>query len=347
MIRQVALLAGYMSLAACAATQTVSDASPAPSGLDTWLFAETVSDLRAISCPNGVSYKPAQNIEIDVIDVPAGTPDPSQFEGLSYVGTWELTETKEGINGLSGLVALRSGSLLSVNDTGHFVWIGIDPASGVPDGIGATTPMLNAEGNRFGAKRLQDAEGLDIRDGLAFVSFEHDHRVSAYDLESCGAAAREAVVSPLPEEVAGREVPPNAGAEALAIDEIGQLKVGFEFRLAQGSPIGRLGDDGALENVEMNPQPLFYALTGLDIDAGTTAKLYRAYDPIRGARAVLSVVSNGEEIGRANIKGQMPVDNFEGVAIGQAPNGRTRIWIVSDNNFSETQRTLLMAFDLD
>ncbi len=352
MIRQLILCAGFMSLAACASSMSGSDASPVPvnpvpASMETWLFAQAADDLRKASCPDGVSYKTAENVDIDVVEVPAGAPDPSQFEGLSYVGAWQLKGEHKGIHGLSGLAVLPSGSLLSVNDTGHFVWIGIDPVTGIPDGIGAIASLRDTDGDDIGTKQFRDAEGLDLRDGLALVSFERKHRIGAFDLEGCGAAAREALVSNLPLKVAGRAVPVNLGAEALALDGTGQLKVGFEFRLAKGSPIGRLGGVDGLEEVEVNAQPLFYALTGLDIEAGRTAKLYRAYDPVRGARAVLSVTSQGAEIASANIKGKMPVDNFEGVAIGSAPSGRTRIWIISDDNFSETQRTLLVAFELD
>ena len=41
-----------------------------------------------------------------------------------------------------------------------------------------------------------------------------------------------------------------------------------------------------------------------------------------------------------------PVDNFEGISAVRMPNGATRIYIVSDNNKSAQQRTLLLAFDI-
>ena len=40
------------------------------------------------------------------------------------------------------------------------------------------------------------------------------------------------------------------------------------------------------------------------------------------------------------------MDNFEGISATRGPNGATRIYIVSDNNFSGRQRTLLLAFDV-
>src|SRR3546814_8095878 len=38
-------------------------------------------------------------------------------------------------------------------------------------------------------------------------------------------------------------------------------------------------------------------------------------------------------------------DNFEGAAVA-LENGRTRLWLVSDNNFNSWQRSLLLEFDL-
>ena len=52
-------------------------------------------------------------------------------------------------------------------------------------------------------------------------------------------------------------------------------------------------------------------------------------------------------IAEAKLKKPLPVDNYEGIAIGKAPSGQTRIWLISDDNFSNSQRTQLLALDLD
>jgi hypothetical protein len=40
------------------------------------------------------------------------------------------------------------------------------------------------------------------------------------------------------------------------------------------------------------------------------------------------------------------VDNFEGIAAKEMPDGRVRLYLISDDNFSANQRTLLMVFDI-
>ena len=40
------------------------------------------------------------------------------------------------------------------------------------------------------------------------------------------------------------------------------------------------------------------------------------------------------------------LDNFEGLAVHTLPSGETRITLVSDNNFNDWQRNLLLEFTL-
>jgi hypothetical protein len=42
----------------------------------------------------------------------------------------------------------------------------------------------------------------------------------------------------------------------------------------------------------------------------------------------------------------MPLDNFEAIATARMPDGATRIYILSDDNYNRRQRTLLYAFDI-
>jgi len=43
----------------------------------------------------------------------------------------------------------------------------------------------------------------------------------------------------------------------------------------------------------------------------------------------------------------LAVDNFEGIAVRQDSNGDTLVYIVSDDNYSPLQRTLLLQFRLE
>jgi hypothetical protein len=59
-----------------------------------------------------------------------------------------------------------------------------------------------------------------------------------------------------------------------------------------------------------------------------------------------SVVAGGNITGPivARISGSVLSDNFEGIAISELADGSPVVWIISDDNFSFFQQTLLLAF---
>jgi hypothetical protein len=97
-----------------------------------------------------------------------------------------------------------------------------------------------------------------------------------------------------------------------------------------------------------------YSLTALDrLPDGDFVALERFYAPIIGARARVvrfpASALDGDVVAvdvLAELAPPAPVDNFEGIAAVRLGNGVTRLYIASDDNFSERQRTLLFAFDL-
>ena len=48
----------------------------------------------------------------------------------------------------------------------------------------------------------------------------------------------------------------------------------------------------------------------------------------------------------AELRPPLTLDNFEGVAVHQLSDGTTRITLLSDDNFSPLQRSLIVQFDL-
>lgn len=335
-------------LTACTAADVET---PQPLARDTgaalWSFDQHEDALRAQSCPETQRFERATEMPIRVIEAELG-PDATRdryLTGLELAGAWQLKAEATEFGGLSGLDVLRSGSLLAISDSGAFVWIGVDRETGRPDGIGSIARMRGADGEVIKGKLDADAEGLSFRDGLALVSFERDHRIEAFDLERCGAGARAARLVDLEPVVEGTVIDENRGAEALALSD-DLLLAGFEMRKVTGSPVSAVREDGALALSGYTTQPLSYLMTGLDQQGSLTANLFRAYDPAFGSRAIVQVIGPTGEIALAELQTPLPVDNFEGVAIGTNPSGGTRIWLISDDNFSVTQRTLLLALDV-
>ena len=82
------------------------------------------------------------------------------------------------------------------------------------------------------------------------------------------------------------------------------------------------------------------------------ATLHRGFDPVRGWRAMVRFVADPTvPVARQRIsatlrlEGSTTRDNFEGVALTRSPSGGTRLYLISDDNAAESQRTLLLAFD--
>ena len=82
------------------------------------------------------------------------------------------------------------------------------------------------------------------------------------------------------------------------------------------------------------------------LPGGATAYLFRAFDPLRGVRSILRVVGeHGETVAHLDLARPYTIDNFEGVDAVPLAGGGIRFYLVSDDNFSSSQRTLLLAFD--
>ncbi|WP_299951115.1 esterase-like activity of phytase family protein [Hyphomonas sp. BRH_c22] len=344
----VALL---MGLASCAAPDPVDVPVREPaSETALWSFDTAVQSLRGHSCPAGTPAVEPTAIAIAAVPINLNDADatPPLPDSVVFAGGWRLTSGNVNFGGLSGIETLPDGNLLTVSDFGAFVWIGL--SDGYPDGTGNLAYMLGADGTQLSGKSAGDAEGLAFRDGLALVSFERDHRIEAFDLANCGANARAAPVAGLPFDVAGKPIDDNHGAEALSLQPAGTIEFGLESFGGGASPLGAVLATGkGVLTGDMAPNPKGYSLVGFDETTDATGEpvsvtLYRSYDPIRGNRNIITWTRSDIEI---KLKRPMTVDNFEGIAAEILDADTMRIWLISDNNFSDRQQTLLFAFDID
>ena len=348
MRRHVSLFASFLTLATCAAPVKLPEAPVVTvPAVPAWSIDSSASNLAEQSCPTGTAAIAPAGIAVKADPVPFGPPEEVAKrlpEGVTFAGGWHLTSDNASFGGLSGLAIDGQAGLLTVSDEGAFVWLGL--TDGKPDGTGKIAYMLGADGGQLHGKALADSEGLSVRDGLAIVSFERTNRVSAFALDACGAAAREARIAALPDTVAGRTIDENRGAEAMTVTPAGIVRFGYETVESGDSPLGAvIGPDESGWTGETAHNPAGYAFVGLDSveqdGKEETYWLFRSYDPIRGSRNVIRW-DNKEIVMTA----PMTVDNFEGIAAQPMSNGATRLWIVSDDNFSDRQRTLLLAFDI-
>jgi hypothetical protein len=278
---------------------------------------------------------------------------------LVYRGGLDLTSDDEGFGGLSGLEVLDNNRLLAVSDDGkwfeaHLLLDDDGALVGAEDFRVAF--MRDEHGEVFAHKRAGDAEDLaQMPDGRFAVSFEQTQTIRFYDLNRDGPFG--AAVSGPPLDAVAR-LPRNEGLEALTALSDGSLLAGAEGEGRRSTPLWRARPDEDEAPVLMRfPLQHGFALTSMDrLPEGGVVALERFYAPVIGARARIvrfpesalggerESLDGIEELG--SISPPLTVDNFEGVSAVRAASGATRIYVVSDNNFSSRQRTLLLAFDL-
>lgn len=306
-----------------------------------WDFERMAPNLRHLSCPNDVDVFPFSTFDMGVAPVDLGAPDDVERalpRAVKFVGGWHLTAKNSDFGGLSGLDITETGDLLAVSDRGTFFTIGM--ANGVPDGRGKMGNMLDAKGKKLSGKRNTDAEGLAYHEGLALVSFERNHRVLAFDIAGCEGVARGVRVSQLPDQLGETSIKPNGGAEALWLGSDGSLTVGYETVIENQA---RLLTLDAVGGVLVEPATVNVPDEFKFVGASGPAHLLRAYSDTLGNRNEIRLTDQNIAF---QLTSPLHVDNFEGIALSDPENGVRRLYIISDDNFSGRQRTLLYAFDI-
>lgn len=320
MRRRAGILAAALALAlaACAPQSRELPSAPVPAGPAVRVIAEPVAEMG-----DGVPARRANNF-VYAGGLELGSPDTSRFHGLS------------------DLEVARDGRFVVVTDEGDLVKgrLALDGEGRLAGVSNVTlTPLANPQGQPVsGAKADSDAEGLAIwPNGDLMVSFERNHRIWLYPAD--GGPPR-----PVPSPTA--PFPDNGGMEALALDPASgpdAYLVGREdnrdtwtCRLSGDCiPGPRIEGDG--------PGGLVAARA---LSGGRWAFLLRDYMPVIGNTIWLVIADrNGRTLDTHEIRRPATVDNFEGLAAVPRPDRTVRFYLLSDDNFSTGQRTLLLAFD--
>lgn len=332
--------------------------------------AEALEGVQEQSCSDDqtASYDPI------VVQVsPLGEEISPDIGSLIYRGGVDLSSENERFGGVSGLEVFSDGASISafaVTDEALLLKFNLTHSdSGELEGIADTvaTTLVSSDGQLLAGKAYGDSESLALdRFGGLAIGFEQRHRIGYIFPELCGAASRVVV----PQDLIGavEALPDNKGLEALAYASKleDSLIFGIEQSFENINPVIPMTlynygvvdlTRGALDSNGLEA-PSGYGLVGMDIlETGGASHLFmlqRAYDPATGNRLrvlkrTLSQNSEplaGQTEGLATLsRDNFPVDNFEGISVVETETGVARIYLVSDDNFSDRQRTLLVAFD--
>lgn len=251
------------------------------------------------------------------------------------------------LGGLSDLRIDADGRLTAVGDDGdlfraHLVLDGDRRVAALDNA--SLRPLTGLDGKALQGKTASDAEGLAIwPNGDVMVSFERDHRIWLYP--AAGGPPRAIPMPP-----AGR-MAENEGMEGLSL-AARHGPDAYWVGLEAGSIWLCHLNDGCVEQKGQVRPALGYRLTALsETEAGDLVVLHHGYNPILKTSRMRAWItrpgSNGQTrvVAKLDIKPPLTVDNFEGVETALLPHGGLRLFVLSDDNFSTSQRTLLMTFD--
>jgi hypothetical protein len=285
--------------------------------------------------------------------------DLRRFGKLEFRGGLELTSPSREFGGLSGLLMQPDGSrFLAVTDTGHWlrgrmIYSGAAPA-GIADAEMA--PMLGADGKPLAARGWRDTEAVTDDAGTVYVGIERVHRVVKYDFAKNGFRSR-GVPIPVPPEF--KSFPWNKSIEALAMVPKGLPLAGTLIVISEAA-LDASGNNKAF--LLGGPTPGAFAVKRLDnfdvtdcalLPDGDLLILERRFSFLSSAIRIRRIASGDLRPG-ATVEASVvfyadfgqQIDNFEGLAVHRAASGETVLTLVSDDNFSPLQRSLLMQFTL-
>ena len=269
---------------------------------------------------------------------------------LTYMGGVHLQSRDPAFGGFSAL-AVAGDRVLMLSDGGNRVRFRLGSDGRVTEPAFAALPGGPSTGWR---KLDRDSEALavDPTTGTAWVAFERANAIWRF---SPGLARAPASTQP----AAMRGWAANGGAETLtrrrdgsfvAIEEAGRRRPWRAALLWRGDPTAGAPPAG----FRYLPPVGYDPVDATELPDGRLLVLNRWYGlPLRFANVLVVIDARAVRPG-ASVRGReiarlaTPLihDNFEGVA-ATVEAGRTIVWLVSDDNHSRWERTLLLKFRLD
>lgn len=290
-----------------------------------------------VDCSQSASARPLVH--------PAGTSG-----SLRFVRGWRLTSPNSFFGGFSALARPGPGRFLLFGDNGRAVRLTLGDA-GVEAVTIATLPLPR---RNPGSKAFTDSEAaaVDPATGKIWVAFEGIDQIwrlapALTRIESRNRVAQFAAW------------PANRAAEAMARLPDGRMLVfsegadeddrGTEALLFAGDP-ARPGEQGLR---------FFYDAEGkgavsdaAPLPDGRVLLVHRSLGVSPLFTTVLAIVDPAaigkDRVVRSVTLGAVPEvlrENYEGAAVS-VEDGRTYLWLVSDDNFNSWQRSLLLQFEL-
>jgi hypothetical protein len=317
----------------------------------------------AIPGPAEVLPSVARPLAIDVRSEPItafDVRDPSrrQFGLLEFRGGLVLRSPDNNFGGLSAIrVAADGAHFIALTDKawwfrGRLLYEGTRP-SGIADAEMA--PMLGADGKPLAARGWYDAESLAQDGGTLYVGIERVHQIVRFDYGKEGLLARGRPIA-LPPEL--RTLPANKGVEALVFIPKGFALAGSLIAISErgldkmGNIVGFLIGGPTAGNFAIKRSSNYDITDAALLPGGDVLLLERRFSWDSGLGVRVRRIALDEIKPRALVDGSVlfdadlgyEIDNMEGLSVHRGAAGEVVLTLVSDDNFSAVQRTLLLQF---
>lgn len=308
----------------------------------------------------------AEEVTVTAVQLPTfqGAGVGERLQGLTYLGGLQLDSANDIFGGLSAIGFVGTeGKLVMVTDRGNFVsgQLIYDEADRPLSLVGVDiSPIQNSKGADLPRAFARDAEALTIIErpdnrSVVRVGFENLTRVADFHLENAvpTGPASEVVI---PEWLTGERT--NESLEAVCIAPAASPIAGSTLLITEGVVTGD-GAHAAYLLGKNDKGPLGY------VSGQATSPTDCAFLPngdllvLERGVVLISFVARLVRINAADVKpgSQMTgevlyegsggdLDNMEGLAVHTTPKGETRITLLSDNNFNDWERNLLLEFSL-
>ena len=218
-------------------------------------------------------------------------------------------------------------------------------------------PMLGPDGRPITARGWFDSESIALDGPLVYIGLERVNQVLRFDFSKGFTRSRGEVV-PLP--AAARKLPYNKGLEALVMVPKGLPLAGTLIAISER---GLDADGNLIAFLIGGPSPGQFSVRRTDNFDVSDAVLLPPGDLLVLERKASWLTGIGVRIRRIALKSVAPgavvdgpsifdadlsheIDNMEGIDAHVTEEGDTVLTMVSDDNFSMIQRTLLLQFTL-